>query len=112
LQENTTIPIDKFIETIRIKPRELLQNINVYFVYLYIFPFFINSIILLCIGLFIYNIQKWRPNNFKIVSTAMPIFLYGFIIPGPINKSHYISLYFLAIILIVLFTINQLNKRI
>lgn len=112
LQENTTIPIDKFVETIRKKPNELLKDINVYFVYLYIFPLFINSIILLCIGLFIYKIQQWRPKNLILVYTAMPIFLYGLIIPGPINKSHYITLYYLPVILLVLFTINQFNKRV
>jgi hypothetical protein len=111
LQENTTIPIDKFIETIRKRPKVLLKDINAYFVYLYIFPYFINSIILLCIGLFIYKIQQWRPKNLSVVYTAMPIFLYGFIIPGPINKSHYITLYYLAVILMVLFSISQFNKR-
>lgn len=112
LQENTTIPIDKFVETIRKKPKELLKDINVYFIYLYIFPLFINSIILLSIVLFIYKIKQWRPKNLGIVYTAMPIFLYGLIIPGPINKSHYITLYYLAVILMVLFTINQFKKRI
>ena len=111
LQEKTTIPIDEFIEKLRTRPKDLAQNFNVYFVYLYIFPVIINIFAVACIGLFIYKIRKWQPKNRVIVFTALPIFLFGWIIPGPINKSHYITLYYLAVSLMVLFVINQLNRR-
>jgi len=112
LQENTTIPVDKFIDKIRKKPMELLLNVNIYFIYLYILPILINIFVLLNIAIFIFKISIWRPKNLCIVLTALSIFFYGLILPGAINKSHYISLYYLSVILIVVFTMNRFGERI
>jgi len=111
LQKNTTIPVDKFIEILRTRPQELLSNINGYFIYLYVFPYLINALILLGIALFLVNIKRWFPQNSILMLSALPIFLYGWIIPGPINKSHYITLYYLAAVLLVIFTVNKLRKQ-
>lgn len=111
LQKNTTIPIDKFIEILRTRPQELLSNINSYFIYLYVFPYLINTVILIGIGVFLLNIWRWLPQNLYLIISALPMFLYGWIIPGPINKSHYITLYYLAVVLLVIFSVNKLRNK-
>ena len=111
LQKSTTIPIDEFIAALRTRPQDLLSSINGYFIYLYIFPYLINVVILIGIGLFMLNISRWFPQNLCLIFSSLPLFLYGWIIPGPINKSHYITLYYLAVVLLAVFSANKLRKQ-
>lgn len=110
LKNGTTIPIDRFIEILRSNPQQLIKEVNGFFIYLYVFPYLINAFILLSMGAFFLNVRRWSPGNHLILLCALPIFFYGWVIPGPINKSHYITMYYFGLVLIAIFTANNIGR--
>lgn len=106
IKENTTINVHDFIIILKTKPKELLKEINFYFTYLYIIPYLINGIIFFCvIGFFKSKNLFFENRNIFIVLTSL--FIYGLLIPGPLNKSQYFLSYY---IILVLFTIIYVEK--
>ena len=106
IKGNTTINVHDFIIILKTKPKELLKEINFYFTYLYIIPYLINGIIFFCvIGFFKSKNLFYENRNIFIVLTSL--FIYGLLIPGPLNKSQYFLSYY---IILVLFTIIYVEK--
>jgi hypothetical protein len=108
IQAGSTIPVDQFVNMAKNHPINLLRHINFYFIYLYIFPLFINLFILLTLLVFFIKAKKWFDNNKIYLVSIVPVIMYGWLIPGAINKSHYMTSYYMAIVLVVLFTLCKM----
>jgi hypothetical protein len=78
--------------------KNLIKELNLYFLYLYILPYIINFI--LFIGLLGYLIKSkiLLRENRSIYFVFMSLFIYGLLIPGPLNKSQYIMSYYIIIV--------------
>jgi hypothetical protein len=108
VKRGSTIPVDQFVNIVKTHPVNLLRHINFYFIYLYIFPLFINLFILLNILALLAKAKRWLTDNKIYLISILPVVAYGWLIPGAINKSHYMTSYYTAIILVVLFALYKM----
>ena len=100
IKKNTTLNVDEFIKIMKSNPRLLFKNINFYFLYLYVIPYVINGIFCFCLFVFALNFKKYFKRNYSIFLVMFSILTYGFLIPGPINRSQYMLSYFLILVFI------------
>lgn len=98
IKKDTTLNVHDFIITLKTNPKNLIKELNLYFLYLYILPYIINLI--LFIGLLGYLIKSkiLLRENRSIYFVFMSLFIYGLLIPGPLNKSQYIMSYYTIIV--------------
>ena len=111
IKDDRTIPVNHFIHLLRSNPKQILHEINGYFIYLYIYSYIINFIIIMGFIIMMFKFKKYNKSNNYLYSFLMPLALYGLLIPGPINKSHYIMPYYIVLIILVIFVLfNRCNE--
>ena len=100
-KENTTIKVDNFINKVKTNPKLLIDDLNGYFVYLYIVPYLLNMFILFSLIKVLVRFRFYSRQYYFVYYFLISIVLYGLLIPGPINKSHYMLSYYSILITFV-----------
>jgi|APSaa5957512622_1039677.scaffolds.fasta_scaffold01259_12 hypothetical protein len=109
-KENTTIRVDDFIDKLKSNPKLLVSDLNAYFIYLYIFPYLLNIFILFGLIKLIIGFRFYLRGHRFIYYLFTLIVLYGLLIPGPINKPHYMLSYYSVLIIFVVFAYFAKDK--
>ena len=101
LKSDTTIPVDDFIGTLKSDFIGLVEYVNGYFVYLYFVAYAINVIIVYSVVRVLYNVGEIYKKIPFVYHFLVPFCFYGLLIPGPINKPHYMFSYYIVLIVFV-----------
>lgn len=113
IKEGTTLNVDEFIKILKYNPKEILKNLNLYFVILYIIPYLINVFFIYGIVNVILKIKYLFHKYDHLITFLVSFFIFGFLIPGPINRSQYMIPYLVVLIIFsVLSQEDQTEKRI
>lgn len=108
IRNNTTINVEKFITLLKSNPSALKHHINAYFIYLYIVPYLINIMILFGLFKVFLNAKKYYFSNQKALVFLILLSSYGLLIPGPINRPHYMIYFYLGLIIIFIYGIKEI----
>ena len=112
IKKNTTLDVNDFIIILKTKPRKLIDKINFYFIYLYILPYILNCFLIIGLAGFFIKCNKSLKENLRIFIVLLSIVFFGFVTPGPINKSQYAISYYLILVLFSIIFYSKFFKKI